>query len=285
MRAGLKESLAGRFEVLPCTHWSWKECRDCFHWTLDQYLYFGGYPGSAELIGDEARWARYIRESLIEPTISRDVLLLHRVEKPNLMHRLFHLACESAGQILSYNKMLGQLTDAGNTTTLAHYQRLLEQAYLLRGLPRWTGAAVGRRASSPKWTPLNTALITSISGRSFEDWRNSPDLWGRLVESAVGAHLVNSSFLLGSEVYYWRERNWEVDYVVKMGDKLVGIEVKTSRLASPSPGMAAFQRRFNPLRMLLVGGTGVPLEEFMELAPSRLFHGSEEDKRGHHENT
>ena len=270
MQAGLKESLAGRFEVIPCTHWSWGECRDCFGWDLDQYIYFGGYPGAAPLIDDQDRWGRYIRESLIETTISRDVLLLHRVEKPALLHQLFYLACEYAGQILSYNKMLGQLSDAGNTTTLAHYQSLLEEAFIIRGLPKWTGSALRRRASSPKWLPLNTALITSISGKKFKEWREKPDMWGRLVETSVGIHLFNHSLDKAYNVYYWRDRDREVDYVIRQGNSLVGIEVKTGRKRRPS-GLGTFKKRYKPQRIFIVGSGGLPLIEFLETHPDKLF--------------
>ena len=174
IQKGLSESLAGRFEVIRFSHWSWKECHDCFNWTLDQYIYFGGYPGAAYLVNDEERWARYIRDSLIETAISKDILLLNRVEKPALLRQLFVLACEYGGQIVSYQKLLGQLTDAGNTTTLAHYQRLIESAFLIFGLPKWSGGALRRRSSSPKWLPLNTALMTALANKGFHEWRNNP---------------------------------------------------------------------------------------------------------------
>ncbi len=271
MRSGLRESLAGRFETLYCTHWSWPECRACFGWNLEQYIYFGGYPGAAPLISDQERWMHYIRESLIETTISRDVLLLNRVTKPALLHQLFYLACEYAGRILSYNKILGQLADAGNATTLAHYQSLLEEAFILRGLPKWTGTALRRRASSPKWLPLNTALITAVSGMKYEEWRKNPDLWGRLVEAAVGGHLVNRSSGRGWEVYYWRQRDREVDYVISGAGKVTGIEVKSGRPQAGSSGLKAFKKAFPSARILMVGSGGIPLEEFFELDPASLL--------------
>ncbi len=273
MQAGLKESLAGRFEIVPCTHWLWHECRDCFGWELDRYVYFGGYPGAVRLIGDQERWARYIRESLIETTISRDVLLLNRVEKPALLHQLFYLACEYAGQIFSYNKMLGQLTEAGNTTTLAHYQSLLEEAYLLRGLQKYCGTALRRRGSPPKWIPLNNAMITAISGKSFEEWRENRTLWGRLVENAVGAHLLNLSYGRNYEIYYWREHDCEVDFVVRSGDKLIAIEVKAGQPARSFSGIESFKKLFNPLRVLVVGSESLSVREFLESDIERYFRG------------
>lgn len=259
MQRGLAESLAGRSELLRIPHWSFPEMRDAFGWDLERYLYFGGYPGAAPLVRDQARWASYIRDSLIETTISPDVLLLSRVEKPALLRQLFRLACEYSGQVLSYTKMLGQLQNAGNTTTLAHYLELLAGAGLAVGLEKHSGSAVRRRGSSPKLLVLNTALVTAISGLGFREARTDPDVWGRLVETAVGAHLVNA----GLEVHWWRERNLEVDYVVRRGRTVVAIEVTSGRRKGSLPGMAAFARAFRPARRLLVGSQGIPVEEFL----------------------
>jgi len=259
VQRGLTESLAGRFELIHVTHWSFSEMREAFGWDLDRYLYFGGYPGSAPLVREPRRWASYIRDSLIETTISRDVLLLTRVDKPALLRQLFRLACEYSGQVLSYTKMLGQLQDAGNTTTLAHYLELLAGAGLAVGLEKFSGSAVRRRGSSPKLLVLNTALITATSGLPFREARATPEVWGRLVESAVGAHLVNA----GLEVSWWRERNREVDFVVRRGRSGFPIEVTSGRRKGSLPGMDAFTRTFRTTRRLLVGGQGLPLEEFL----------------------
>jgi predicted AAA+ superfamily ATPase len=263
VHAGLTESLAGRFELVHATHWTLGECRDCFGWDLDTYIYFGGYPGAAPLIRDEFRWAQYIRDSLIETTLSKDILLLNRVEKPALLRQLFTLASEYAGQILSYQKLLGQLHDAGNTTTLANYQRLLEGARLLWGVPKWHGNIIRRRASSPKWLVLNTALKTSLAGLTFSDWRQNNSQWGRLVEVAVGAHIINSSFGTDLEVYYWRDHNREVDYLLKCADKLLAIEVKSGFFKGYHSGMNNFKIKYPDARLLLVGGEGISVEEFI----------------------
>lgn len=259
VQRGLSESLAGRFEVVRVTHWSFSEMNEAFGWDLDRYLFFGGYPGSAPLVRQPDRWASYIRDSLIETTISRDVLLLTRVEKPALLRQLFRLACEYSGQVLSYTKMLGQLQDAGNTTTLAHYLELLAGAGLAVGLEKFSGSAIRRRGSSPKLLVLNTALITATSGLRSREARADPGFWGRLVESAVGAHLLNA----GLDVSWWRERNREVDFVVRRGRALVPIEVTSGRRKASLPGMAAFSEAFRPTRRLVVGGQGIPLEEFL----------------------
>lgn len=263
IQKGLEESLAGRFEVIRFPHWSWDECRDAFGWSLEQYVYFGGYPGSASLVREEERWGQYIRDALIETAISKDILLLNRVEKPALLRQLFVLACEYGGQVLSYQKILGQLADAGNTTTLAHYQRLLESAWLIQGLPKWSGAAVRRRSSSPKWLPLNTGLVTALSNRPFDAWRRDPTAWGRLVEVAVGAHVVNQGLLHGMEVYYWRQGHYEVDFILRKGNALTAIEVKSGAMRANPPGLAEFARRYRA-RTLVVGGSDLGLREFLE---------------------
>ena len=260
---GLTESLAGRFEIVHLPHWSYTEMREAFGWDVERYVFHGGYPGAAPLVGEPQRWARYIIDSLIETTISRDVLLLTRIDKPAILRRLFQLACSYSGQVLSYTKMLGQLQDAGNATTLAHYLELLAGAGMVTGLQKFAGAVMRRRGSSPKLQVLNTALMTAQSGLTFEEARLEASLWGRLVESAVGAHLANAAAAGACELYYWRERNREVDFVVRAGRALVAIEVKSGRTRNTAPGMEAFAAAFRPTRKLLVGGDGIALEDFL----------------------
>jgi predicted AAA+ superfamily ATPase len=260
---GLTESLAGRFEVLPLSHWSYAEMRAAFGWSVEAYVFYGGYPGAAPLIGEPARWARYVLDSLIETSISRDVLLLTRVDKPALLRRLFELACRYSGQVLSYTKMLGQLQDAGNTTTLAHYLELLAGAGMVCGLPKYAGDAARSRGSSPKLQVLNTALMTAVSGYTLAEARADREFWGRLVESAVGAHLANAAMRGECALHYWRERNHEVDFVVRAGRRLTAIEVKSGRAPQAHPGTAAFVQAFKPKRTLLVGGDGIALDDFL----------------------
>lgn len=263
MQQGLTESLAGRFEVLHLPHWSFAEMQVAFGWSLGQFLFYGGYPGAAPLIEDEQRWVNYIRDSLIETTISRDVLLLSRVDKPALLRRVFQLGCSYSGQVLSYTKMIGQLQDAGNTTTLAHYLELLAGAGMLTGISKFAGQRVRQRASSPKLQVFNTALMTAQAGITFEEARADHQFWGRLTESAVGAHLANAAAAGGCEVYYWRDRNREVDFVVRLGRTLTAIEVKSGRTRDTQPGLAAFCDAFRSARMLLVGGDGLALGDFL----------------------
>jgi predicted AAA+ superfamily ATPase len=260
---GMTESLAGRFEVLHLPHWSFAEMRAAFGFSLDEYLFYGGYPGAASLIGEPQRWARYIADSLIETSISRDVLLLSRVDKPALLRRLFELACRYSGQVLSYTKMLGPLQDAGNTTTLAHYLDLLAGAGMVCGLQKYSGDAARSRGSSPKFQVLNTALITAQSGLTLEEAQADREYWGRLVESAVGAHLANAAMAGVCAVHYWRERNHEVDFVVKAGRRLTAIEVKSGRAPQAHRGMTEFAAAFRPQRSLLVAGDGIALDEFL----------------------
>lgn len=260
---GLTESLAGRFETLRLPHWSFREMSEAFDFTLDDYLYFGGYPGAAPLARDPARWARYIADSLIETSISRDVLLLTRVDKPALLRRLFELACRYSGQVLSYTKMLGQLQDAGNSTTLAHYLDLLAGAGMVCGLPKYAGDVARSRGSSPKLQVYNTALMSVTAGLSPAEARADREFRGRLIESAVGAHLANAAAAGECDLFYWRDRGQEVDFVVRARNRLVAIEVKSGRAPQAHAGTAAFAAAFKVRRSLLVGGDGISVEDFL----------------------
>ena len=264
---GLTESLAGRFEILKLPHWSFSEMREAFRWTLDQYLFYGAYPGAATLVKQPSRWSKYIRDSLIETTIARDVLLLSRVDKPALLRQLFELGCSYSGQIISYTKMLGQLQSAGNTTTLAHYLHLLEGAGMLAGLRKYAGSKARQRGSSPKMQILNTALMTAISGQSITAARTDKEFWGRLTESAIGTHLMSGTAKDSYEVFYWRDRHQEVDFVVRAGKKLTAIEVKSQYSRSSLSGMAAFSSAFHPTQKLIIGGSGIGIEKFLSKSP------------------
>ncbi|MGQ0657874.1 MAG: ATP-binding protein [Chromatiales bacterium] len=263
LQRGLSESLAGRFEVLRLPHWSFTEMREAFGFAIDQFLYFGGYPGAAQLADEPERWRRYVLDALVETTLSRDVLLLARVDKPALLRRLFELGCRYSGQVLSYTKMLGQLQDAGNTTTLAHYLDLLAGTGLLAGVPKFAGEAVRSRASSPKLQVLNTALIGAQSGLSPDEAKADREFWGRLTESAVGAHLANAAAAGVCELFYWRDRNKEVDFILRAGKRVMAIEVKSGRTRDALPGLTAFAQAFKPRRTLLVGADGIAVDEFL----------------------
>lgn len=266
MQQGLTESLSGRFEIIHLSHWSYAEMREAFGWTPEQYVYHGGYPASAGLIEERERWARYVIDSLIETTIARDILLMSRVDKPALLRQLFQIGCSYSGQIVSYQKLVGQLQDAGNTTTLAHYLELLSGSGMLTGLQKYSGSRIRQRASSPKLLVMNTALMTAQSHLTLNQTMKERDLWGRLVESSVGAHLVNSSVGTSIGVFYWREGGKEVDFILQKGKSVTAVEVKSGRKRESLSGIQSFSESFRPRRTILVGEGGIPLERFL-LAP------------------
>jgi len=270
LQAGLTESLAGRFETIAMGHWTLAEMESAFGWDATRFAWFGGYPGAAALAGDEPRWKDYIAHSIADATLSRDILMLTRVDKPALMRRLFDLGCASSGQILSYTKMLGQLADAGNTVTLAHYLELLDTAGLLAGLEKYSREKIRRRASSPKFQVHNTALFATASETSFADARLDAARWGRVVESAVGAHLLNGAREGFYDLHYWREGNDEIDFVLMRGNATLGIEVK-SGASTRAGGAATFQKKFPDSRLLVVGGDALPWETFLRTNTETLF--------------
>lgn len=270
LQQGLTESLAGRFETSYLGHWSLPEMEQAFGVTAEQYVWFGGYPGAAALMSDEDRWKKYVNGALIETSISKDILMLTRVDKPALLRKLFELGCLYSGQVLSYTKIVGQLQDAGNTTTLSHYLQLLDTAGLLAGIEKYTGDQLRQRSSSPKFQVHNTALLTAQQGDSLKEVMTKPDVLGRWVEAAIGAHLVNHQLSEGYTVHYWRHRNDEVDFVLEKKGKVIGLEVK-SGATQKAPGMEAFKKRHEPDKVLLVGNSGVPWQEFLKISPRQLF--------------
>ncbi len=270
IQKGLTESLAGRFEKTYLGHWSFGEMKEAFGWSLEQYIYFGGYPGSAPLIGDEDRWKSYVKDALIETSISKDILMLTRVDKPALLKRLFELGSIYSGQIVSFTKLIGEMQDAGNTTTLSHYLTLLSDCGLLGGVSKYAGEQVRSRASQPKFQVYNNALLSSQNSEQFKDVVVNPKEWGRLVESSVGAHLMNYAAMERFNLYYWREKNNEVDFIIERGRKIIGIEVKSGRRTT-NKGMAVFAEKFTPEKVIVVGSGGIPLEMFLQMNPIDLL--------------
>lgn len=270
LEEGLTESLAGRFERIYMTHWSFLEMREAFGLTAEEYVWFGGYPGAIVLKEEEQRWKDYIRNSLVETTISKDILQLTKIYKPALLKRLFEFSCIYSSKIFSYTKMLGQFVDAGNTTTLSHYLALLDSAGLVKGLEKYSGSLVRTRSSSPKLQVLNTAFLSVYQTESFHSIRLQPDKWGQHIESVIGAHLSNATSSSDLELFYWRKGNEEVDFVLKKGGQIIGIEVKsgTSRYHS---GINEFKSKYDPHKVLLVGSQGMPWEEFLLVEPMELF--------------
>jgi predicted AAA+ superfamily ATPase len=270
LQQGLTESLAGRFETIFMGHWTLPEMNAAFGWGLNTYTWFGGYPGAAPLIDDPDRWRNYVSDSLIESSISRDILMLTRVDKPALMRKLFELGCSYSGQILSYTKMQGQLQDAGNTTTLANYLHLLDTAGLLGGLEKFSSNVLSVRSSSPKFQVHNNALLAVQRSEKLPEAMSKPELWGRMVESSIGAFLINESLRDRFNVYYWRHRNHEVDFVLEQRGKVIGLEVKSGARQRAS-GMAAFQKEIKPDKVFLIGSGGLPCEEFLRMRAAELF--------------
>ena len=270
LKSGLNESLAGRFELVRMTHWSYQEMRDAFGWSLEQYIYFGGYPGSAPLIGDESRWRRYVKDAIVNPSIEKDVLLTKIIYKPVLIKQLFELGCTYSGEELSLNKMIGQLQDAGNVTTLASYLGTLSEAELLCGMQKYANDQVRKYSSIPKLMVFNPALFTVQAGKGFENEVVNPKRWGRWVETAVGAYLICHAEEFDYKVYYWREESLEVDFIIQKEDQLIAIEVKSGRRTT-NKGLPAFRDKFHPVAAFVVGSGGIPVEEFLLMSPNKLF--------------
>ena len=269
LKRGLTESLAGRFELIRLGHWSYQEMHDAFGVTLDEYIYFGGYPGAAHMIGDEKRWRKYIKDSLVAPAIEKDVLMTSNIYKPALMKQLFELGCGYSAEILSLTKLMGQLQDAGNVTTLASYLEILDQCALLTGLQKYANDEARKRGSIPKYQVYNNALLTAYKGRSFLMDRTDTTLWGRWVESAVGAHLLGMAEETDYQVYYWREparnkadKDKEVDFIIVNDGEVTAIEVKSGRRGMNS-GLPVFVEAFHPKKSFVVGSGGVSLEDFL----------------------
>jgi len=270
LEKGLSESLKGRFEVIQMPNWSFPEMQQAFGMSLDEYIYYGGYPGAASLTTDPDRWRNYIRSSIVDATINNDILVDSPISKPALLRRTFELSAAYSGQILSYTKLIGQLQDAGNTTTISGYMQLLNQCGMVCALQKYTIDQARRRASIPKYQVYNNALLTLYSDYDFTSIRLHPQLWGRLVESAIGAHIVNCAYAGHFQVYYWRDGSDEVDFVLVRNGRVVAIEVKSNDTASTS-GLDRFRAQFHPHRSLVVGPAGYPIADFLSSSLLDLF--------------
>ncbi len=267
LQKGLSENLAGRFFLHPYTHWSYKECQETFGWDLNQWLYFGGYPRAALLANQEDDWKQYISDSLIETTLARDVMQMQAINKPTLLRQLFALSAHHPAQILSYNKMLGQLQDAGNTTTLAHYLKLMENAFLISGLDVFSRGTVRKKGSSPKLILWNNALINALSPYNFKSCMENLTWYGHIVENAVGAHLLNHLTSIEWDLSYWREGDSEVDFVITHGDKIYALEVK-SRLRPKNFNFEKFKKKYPNAQPIFIGTEGIDLETFFSTHPT-----------------
>lgn len=270
LEKGLSESLGGRFEEIRMTHWSYPEMRDCFGFNLDQYLFYGGYPGAASLVNDEDRYRQYIQSAIVETTINKDILLDTPIGKPALLRQTFELGASYSGQLLSLSKMVGVLQDAGNTTTLAEYVHLLDEAGMLGGLQKYSIDTARRRASIPKFQVYNNILKTIYSPYTFEQAILDRKAWGHIFESGIGAYILSQAFVQHFEVFYWRERNDEVDFVLRKKGSVVAIEVKSNAEKSTA-GLETFKKMFSPRTALIVGDGGLDAEEFLSMDMRTLF--------------
>lgn len=266
---GLSESLFGRYEEVRMGHWAYPEMRDAFGLSLEQYIYFGGYPGASGLLRTEKRWKDYISSAVVDATINKDIIIDTPINKPALLRHTFELSAAYSGRILSLTKMLGSLQDAGNTTTLTGYLNLLSDSGLITGLQKYSADLSRRRASIPKYQVFNNALTTVYCESSFKDCIRDHKMWGRLLESAVGAHILNNAFINRFEVYYWREGDCEVDFIIRKQSRVIAIEVKSND-ESTSKGLETFRKLFAPTECIIVGSRGISVDYFLSMDLAEL---------------
>jgi hypothetical protein len=271
LEKGLSESLGGRFEEIRMTHWSYPEMRDCFGFTLDQYIYYGGYPGAAELVSDPDRWEQYIQSAIIDATINKDILMNTPISKPALLRQTFELGASYSGKLLALNKMLGSLQDAGNTVTLAGYINLLSESGMLCGLQKYSIDTARRRASIPKLQVYNNALKMVYNPHTFEQAIMDRKEWGSIFESGIGAWIVSQAFVHRLEVFYWRDHSHEVDFILRKKGAVVAIEVK-SDAEKNTEGLDVFKRLYHPNHAFIVGDGGIRAEDFLTTDIRKLFN-------------
>ena len=267
---GLTESLTGRFEIIYLPHWDYNEMHEAFGFTEDQYVYFGSYPGSAVLINDERRWKDYILNSIIETTISKDIVMLTNIKKPALLKNLFEVGCLYSSQILSYTKIIGNLSDKGNTITLVQYQYLLDKIWFISGLQKYSGSKINLRNSIPKWNVYNNAFFNVYSNMSQKDLEPGNATYGRLIESAIGGYLLNQCRVNNINLFYWREGNNEVDFILKRGSKLISLEVKSGNMRN-NKGQTEFASKFKTYKNIVISNDSISWKDFIKLDINVLF--------------
>lgn len=267
---GLADSLAGRFERIIMSHWNYSEIRDAFGWDIDKFIYYGAYPGAADLVDTSERWQEYITASIIDATINKDILIDTPIHKPALLRQTFELASFYSSQELSLTKLLGQMTDAGNTTTVTGYLNVLGEAGLVTGLYKYAVDEARKRNSTPKFQVYNNALKAVYCSKNFQEAYADRKLWGRIYESAIGAHILSHAYEGEYRVFYWRDGDNEVDYVLEKKSKLIAIEVKSNDEVA-NKGLTLFQELFHPYMSFVVGDGGVKAEEFLCGNPADLF--------------
>lgn len=270
LEKGLADSLAGRFEEIRMSHWSFSEMYDCFGFSLDEYLFYGGYPGAAPLIKEPDRFEQYIQSAIVDATINKDILMNTPISKPALLRQTFELGAAYSGSLLSLTKMLGALQDAGNTSTIAGYLNLLGESGLLTGLQKFSVDMARRKASIPKLQVFNNALNTIYSPLSLNKAVMDRKTWGHILESGIGAFIINEAFTKRFEVFYWRDRNDEVDFVLRKKNSVVAIEVK-SNAEKRTEGLDKFKEMFNPTAAFIVGDSGIKASDFLSMDLRSLF--------------
>lgn len=254
---GSRESLAGRFERLHLSHWSAASLAAAFHLAPPQaalnLVRFGSYPGAVALQRDQARWRDYVRDAILEPAVGRDMLALGSVRRPALLRQVFAIAADSPAQIVSLQKLQGQLQDSGALETVAHYLKLLSDAYLVAPLEKFSPRVQRSRASPPKLVLLNNALLSAASARGAPDPARDPGRFGQWVENACLAFAVNQS----QQVSYWREEPLEVDAVLDGSWGKWAVEIKTGKYdAQALKGLLEFCRRNPEFAPLVISAPG-----------------------------
>jgi predicted AAA+ superfamily ATPase len=241
IQKGLSESLTGRFQLIRVPHWNFAESQLGYGLSFDDFLHYGGYPGSYDLIGTKD-WYDYVKTSIVSTVVEKDILQFNKVRNPALFRQAFELLISYPAQEISYTKLLGQLQDKGNVDLIKHYLKLYEGAYLIKALEKYSPKANKVRSSSPKIIPLAPALAFLATRASF-----SPEERGRVFEALVGAQLLRT----GEDLFYWREGDSEVDFVLKKGRSLWAIEVKSGRKKNPK-GLDAFKQKFPSARPVVI---------------------------------
>lgn len=272
LQKGLEESLEGRFETIKMGYWDWQEMHEAFGFSMDEYVYFGGFPGLAPDIQDEDRWRNLMEDSIISPILTRDILEVEEIRNPALLRQVFELACIESAKELPLTKMQGTM-NSGTVPTIKNYLDILNKSMTVQPLQNYSSSRVKEKQSVPKMQVFNNAFRNRFGTFSFDEARVDPAEWGRLVESAVGAHLANRAMTDDYELFYWRNaRRQECDYVLRKGQALVAIEVKSGSV-DKTVGFEKFKEQFadKVTAAFIVGPQALPLEDFFIMDLKSLF--------------
>ena len=272
LQKGLEESLEGRFETIKMGYWDWQEMHDAFGFSMDEYVYFGGFPGLAPDIQDEDRWRNLMEDSIISPILTRDILEIEEIRNPALLRLVFELACTESAKELSLTKMQGTM-NSGTVPTIKNYLDILSKSMTVQPLQNYSPSRVKEKQSVPKMQVFNNAFRNRFGTFSLDEARVDPAEWGRQVESAVGAHLANRAMTDDYELFYWRnERRQKCDYVLRKGQSLAAIEVKSGSV-DKTVGFEKFKEQFADkiTAAFIVGPQALPLEDFFVMDLKPLF--------------